>query len=256
MRSTLRAKRARANAGGSYEIQTDGSTETVRQYHTIAGSTVAMREGSVMSYFLTDHLGSVVGITDADGTLTAETRYLPFGEVRADIGSITQTDFGYTFQRHLPDMGLMDYRARFYSSSLGRFIQPDSIIPGAGNPQAFNRYSYVNNRPVNFNDPSGHKPCLGNADEDCGKTTGAQIAIETHINNIFEASSILILGTNWSLNQVVQISKAINEMIKGVDNIAGGFGQQWVQKNLGGSSIDLGGGISGLINSSYVLSSR
>jgi RHS repeat-associated protein len=35
----------------------------------------------------------------------------------------------------------MDYKARFYDASIGRFIQPDTMIPGAGNPQAFNRYS-------------------------------------------------------------------------------------------------------------------
>jgi RHS repeat-associated protein len=54
------------------------------------------------------------------------------------------------------DIGLMDYNARFYSPLLNRFIQPDSIIPETYNPQTWNRYSYVNNRPINFNDPSGH----------------------------------------------------------------------------------------------------
>lgn len=53
----------------------------------------------------------------------------------------------------------MDYRARFYSPQLGRFIQPDTIIPDQFNPQSWNRYSYVINRPVNLNDPTGH--CLG-----------------------------------------------------------------------------------------------
>jgi len=50
--------------------------------------------------------------------------------------------------------GLMDYKARFYSPILGRFTQPDTIIPGG--PQGLNRYSYVGNRPINFNDPTGH----------------------------------------------------------------------------------------------------
>lgn len=50
----------------------------------------------------------------------------------------------------------MDYKARFYSPSLGRFIQPDTIIPGVADPQSWNRYSYVQNRPINLNDPSGH----------------------------------------------------------------------------------------------------
>jgi hypothetical protein len=38
-------------------------------------------------------------------------------------------------------------------------LQPDSLIPDPSNPQAWNRYSYVTNRPANFNDPAGHKPC-------------------------------------------------------------------------------------------------
>jgi len=43
-----------------------------------------------------------------------------------------------------------------YSADIGRFLQPDTIVPGAGNPQALNRYSYVLNNPMTYNDPSGH----------------------------------------------------------------------------------------------------
>jgi RHS repeat-associated protein len=107
---------------------------------------------------LTDHLGSVVAVTNSAGTLESEQRYLPFGQVRADVGSIAQTDYGYTGQRALDsDMGgIMDYRARFYSPMLGRFLQPDSIIPNPASPQNFNRYSYVGNNPINHTDPSGY----------------------------------------------------------------------------------------------------
>jgi hypothetical protein len=35
-------------------------------------------------------------------------------------------------------------------------VQPDSLVPGAANPQMFNRYAYTNNNPINFSDPSGH----------------------------------------------------------------------------------------------------
>ena len=67
------------------------------------------------------------------------------------------TDLSYTGQRDL-GMGLMDYKARFYSPVLGRFTQPDTLIPGADNPQAWNRFSYVMNSPILYNDPSGHRP--------------------------------------------------------------------------------------------------
>jgi len=72
----------------------------------------------------------------------------------------------------------MDYKARFYSPMLGRFLQPDSLIPDPANPQAWNRYSYVANNPVNLNDPSGH--CYtssgiwlsGGGDGDCPGASG------------------------------------------------------------------------------------
>ncbi len=85
----------------------------------------------------------------------AEQRYLPFGAVRTDVGAISQTDFGYTGQRN-SDFGLMDYHARWYAPSLGKFTQPDTIVPNPGNPQSWNRYSYVNNNPINNIDPTGH----------------------------------------------------------------------------------------------------
>jgi hypothetical protein len=50
----------------------------------------------------------------------------------------------------------MDYRSRWYDPELGRFIAPDTIIPNVTNPQSLNRYSYVLNRPIIFNDPTGH----------------------------------------------------------------------------------------------------
>ncbi len=40
------------------------------------------------------------------------------------------------------------------SPYINHFLQPDTITPGG--PQGLNRYSYVTNRPVNFNDPTGH----------------------------------------------------------------------------------------------------
>lgn len=162
--------------GGSYEVQSDGSTEITRQYYALAGVSAGMREGSTFSWFLTDHLGSVVGVTDADATLISQTRYTPFGEIRSDVGTVTETDYGYTFQRNISGINLLDYRFRSYSAELGRFTSPDSIVPNFNTPQSLNRYSYVNNRPINFKDPSGHMQV-----EDDGVSCATSLCVSTKI---------------------------------------------------------------------------
>jgi hypothetical protein len=41
-------------------------------------------------------------------------------------------------------------------SYLNRWTQPDTIIPDLYNPQNLNRFTYVTNNPILYNDPSGH----------------------------------------------------------------------------------------------------
>jgi RHS repeat-associated protein len=144
--------------GGAYEV-TDG---VAKSYYNFAGQTIMKDSNGDLSYFLTDHLGSVVAVTDEEGDLISQQRYLPFGGVRTNVTTPNSpnTDYGYTGQRNLDDeIGLMDYKARFYSPYLNRFIQPDSIVPNMMMPQMFNRFSYVGNNPINFNDPTGHLLC-------------------------------------------------------------------------------------------------
>jgi len=127
---------------------------------------------ATLLYYLTDHLGSIVSALDSSGNLLSQQRYLPFGEVRLDVGTITETDFGYTSQRNLADLGLMDYRARFYSPALGRFLQPDTIVPGGA--QGLNRFSYVLNSPIVNVDPTGHVVCTD--DEVCFGSNGKHLS--------------------------------------------------------------------------------
>jgi len=72
--------------------------------------------------------------------------------------------------------GLMFYNARWYDPALGRFAphslrswdrQADSIVPGAENPQAWDRYAYAYNNPLYYTDPSGHWIC---EDDDCSRS--------------------------------------------------------------------------------------
>ena len=68
------------------------------------------------------------------------------------------TDRGYTGHLHTDYIKLVYMNARWYSPGIGKFASADTIVPNLANPQSFNRYSYVYNRPLNLTDPSGHDP--------------------------------------------------------------------------------------------------
>lgn len=151
-------------AGGSYEVVLDAQGEevSIRKYYALGGQRV-MREDDTNHYLLTDHLGSGVGIADEAGSLISEQRYMPYGLPRLEPG-IGETDFGFTGQHGLEAVSLVDYNARWYSPSAGRWTQVDTDRPSPiQGGQAWNLFSYVSNNPIKFADPTGNK-----IEEGCG----------------------------------------------------------------------------------------
>jgi RHS repeat-associated protein len=138
-----------------------GAVTQTRTYYPAAG---AMRIGSTLYYVLKDHLGSASVVTNSSGTVVGEDRFYPYGETRFTTGTMF-TDKLFTGQREMTGLGIYHYGARFYSPKLGRFLSADTIVPGAGNPQAFNRYAYVLGNPLRYTDPTGHGQCQ--TQEDC-----------------------------------------------------------------------------------------
>jgi len=94
-------------------------------------------------------------VVDSTGAVVNRQLYRAFGAPRYTSGT-DLTDYGYTGQRADDSIGLMYYNARWYDPALGRFTQADTIIPGAGNPIAWDRYAYVVNNPMMYLDPSGN----------------------------------------------------------------------------------------------------
>ncbi len=101
------------------------------KYYYAGSQRVAMRQGSsTLYYLLGDHLGSTAKTYNAATGATTELRYHPYGETRYTSGT-TPTSYQFTGQRNDSSIGLYFYNARYYDPALGRFIQADSIVPGA-----------------------------------------------------------------------------------------------------------------------------
>jgi RHS repeat-associated protein len=79
--------------------------------------------GGAASYFLSDHLGSTVGMTDSVGTQTSSASYESFGKSE---GNMT-TRYRFTGREYDSFTGLYYYRARWYDANLGRFVSEDPI---------------------------------------------------------------------------------------------------------------------------------
>ncbi|MBN1126482.1 MAG: hypothetical protein JXA82_15865 [Sedimentisphaerales bacterium] len=109
-------------------------------------------------YYHYDGTGSVIALSDAAGRTVEAVYYDVFGRRRivdenfqARTDSQVQNPYFFTGRRFDPETGLYYYRARMYSASLGRFLQPDPI----GYKEGMNIYKYSSNNPVLYVDPYG-----------------------------------------------------------------------------------------------------
>ncbi|MDP1638231.1 MAG: RHS repeat-associated core domain-containing protein [Candidatus Nitrotoga sp.] len=73
--------------------------------------------------------------------------YGPFGE----NGTTAPNRFGYTGQQYIAGLGLYYYKVKWYSPTMGRFLETDPIGYGDG----VNWYAYVGNIQVNRKDSTG-----------------------------------------------------------------------------------------------------
>ncbi|MEE9357303.1 RHS repeat domain-containing protein [Candidatus Vondammii sp. HM_W22] len=153
--------------GKSYErVTLDQGIVEHKHYIQVAGATVLYTERSNnvndTRYLHQDHLGSTNVITNENAQVVERNSFDAFGSRRqtnwqdplSQLFSLFSR--GYTGHEQFDGVGLIHMNGRMYDARLGRFLSADPHVQSLANPQSLNRYTYVNNNPLSFTDPSGY----------------------------------------------------------------------------------------------------
>lgn len=117
-------------------------------------------------YVFADRQGSVRVVTSQSGGVISRQDYQPFGEELGAVemrsndpyyGGASSARQGYAGMEEDEGSGMNHTLWRKYDSSSGRWTSPDPYGGSmtVADPQSLNRYTYVNNDPVNMTDPLG-----------------------------------------------------------------------------------------------------
>lgn len=221
-----------------------------------------------VEYWHKDHLGSLSATTDHLGQVTARYAYDPFGKRRFPDGNYDAagqvvsdwtptlnagTARGFTGQEEMDDIGLVNLNGRIYDSSIGRFVQVDPIVSDIANLQAYDRYAYVNDNPLNATDPSGFDPSTGGDDPGKANTLSSWIQkiIDAFTGTSKESSASGDSGGSASSNGTTSttdqsggsggdkaVEKRSEQILKTIQD-AKKSGKTWVAKQ-GGRVIAMG----------------
>ena len=156
--------------------ESDLSGNINEEYAFFNGKRIARVDlpSGIVHYYFSDQLGSASVITNATGTtIEQESDYYPYGGERVLTSGVN--NYKFTGKERDSESGLDDFEARYYSSSMGRFMSPDEFSGGPmdvfdptpnlpsplpyaliSNPQSLNKYVYAYNNPLRYIDPDGH----------------------------------------------------------------------------------------------------
>src|SRR5258708_1809499 len=173
--------------GGLLEKMINSSGTAYRHYIPAGNNTVVytrLSTGTNSIYYLTkDHLGSTAVISDSTGNSLVKEKFSALGwnentsAEEATMATVTRHEF--TGHEGLDNAGLwmVNMNGRIYVPSGSTFLSPHPTIAYPRNSQSYNRYSYVNNNPLTYIDPTGFADCV--ADEAVGCVG---ITVTCHIN--------------------------------------------------------------------------
>jgi RHS repeat-associated protein len=176
-----------------------------------------------------DHLGSPRLLSDKNGTLEDEQKYMPFGQY---LDGSQKTKKGFTGHEQTDASGLIYMQARFYAPMYGRFLSPDPARDQHfEETQSWNIYSYCQNIPTMKIDPDGMKDdwYTAIAEKKAAAPSSGRQQPTLPGSQSGRASASTLVSTNPRVRAVV-------------DNVATSMGSKVTYKDAGGRALGPGAG--------------
>jgi RHS repeat-associated protein len=206
--------------GGEELSQFNAATGWQRTNVYAAGRLLATYDTSGLHFQLDDPLGTRRMQVSSSGIPELDFQSLPFGDgltIYADPDSIgapaDSTPLHFTGKERDAETGGANgndyFEARYYSSTMGRFLSPDwsekvEPVPYSklDDPQTLNLYAYVENNPLVNVDLDGHQNCNGWCDLH-GNSAAPTNAEMMSMNETAIAQRVAFTGNSYS-NQTAQ----------------------------------------------------
>jgi RHS repeat-associated protein len=140
--------------GDEYEVDHATGQVSGTRYYALGGRTLVVRtsDGAISS-LATDHQGTPLGAIDEQNVLVRRWQD-PYGNPRGPQPTQWPDERGFHTGTEDRWTGLVHLGARAYDPSIGRFLSVDPLI-NHGESQQVHGYSYADNSPLLFTDPSG-----------------------------------------------------------------------------------------------------
>ena len=193
--------------------QTDGTNTMYFQYDT-NGTPLGFIYNGTQYLYMTNQMGDVISITDAQGNELAEYEYDEWGKLiltragnqsNESIANINPIRYrGYYYDT---ETGYYYLQSRYYDPSICKFINSD--IPeiagmSKGISAGTNLFAYCNNEPVNQKDPTGT----------------VAIALGATTIGIILIAALAAIGISWALSTIIRnidysfVSQTLNDLYK------------------------------------------
>ena len=211
-------------------------------YYGAIGSSNAYTE-----FRLTDQVGTLNANFDQNGNVIDTCIAGPFGESMACSPSFDYTENHFTDKKRDQESNLDYFGARYYESTLGRFMSPDSLGGHLADPESLNKYAYARDNPLIYIDPDGHDFNLTG----CGQTntTNCQSNMAgTYDSNGKFTATIISNGANGPQDQNGNaysgtVTSAGVSFSQAGSNTS--YGGQWINNTNDVSFAQTGGALNG-----------